>query len=121
MTMNNTPLKWNNKTAFVPSKSPEKTMTTFDHLENAEKELRSALKSTSSNDKSYQLRRIVELIGTVEDIKRLYKPSSTFNVSGNFEEQYGAVNYFSTSDTINFGAAQPVNISGSLGNDVITF
>lgn len=120
--MNNTPLKWNNQTSFVPANPTEKTMTTFDYLENAEKELRSALKSTNDTTKAFQLRRIVELIGTVEDIKRNYKSesSSTFTVSGNFEDLYGGYNYTSP-DTINFGAAQPVNIPGSLGNNVITF
>jgi hypothetical protein len=118
--MNNTPLKWNNQTTFVPAKPPEKTMTTFDHLENAERELRSALGSTSNRDNSNQLRRIVEMIGTLEDIKRLYRPASTFTVSGSYEPHYGM---YSTCqlDTINFGAAQPVNIPGSLGSDVITF
>lgn len=120
MTMNNTPLKWNNQTTFVPAKPPEKTMTTFDHLQNAERELRSALKTSDSNVNSHQLRKLVELITAVEDLKRSCSPSPTFSVSPNYEPNYGM---YSTCqiDTINFGAAQPVNIPGASGSDVITF
>lgn len=121
MTMNNTPLNWSNETKFVPAKSPEKTMTTYDHLELAEKELRNALRSTTDTTKGYQLRRIVDTINTIEDIKRLYKnqdinTTSEFNFVNPYE-MYGS----ESSDTISFPAAQPVNIPGAFGQDVITF
>ena len=48
-------------------------MSTYDHLELAEKELRNALRSTTDTTKAYQLRRIVDMINTIEDIKRFFK------------------------------------------------
>lgn len=74
MTLNNTPFVWRNKTEFVPAKPPEeKKMSTYDYLNNAETELRNALKSSVDLSQAYQLRRIAETIGTVEEIKRQYK------------------------------------------------
>lgn len=123
MTMNNTPLTWSNETKFVPAKPPEKTMSTYDHLELAEKELRNALRSTTDTTKGYQLRRIVDTINSIEDIKRFFKTedintTSEFNFDvPNPYKVYGT----ESSDTISFAAAQPVNIPGAFGQDVITF
>jgi archaellum component FlaG (FlaF/FlaG flagellin family) len=127
--MNNTPLNWSNETKFVPAKPKENTMTTYQYLENAEKELRNALKSSTDKAKSYQLRRIVDTINTIEDIKRFYKDEYTeytfsLNDSGNINitsSPYDIYGSSSSPDTINFPAAQPVNIPGAFGQDVITF
>ena len=97
MTLNNTPLNWKNKTEFVPAKPQEKTMSTLDYLNNAESELRNALKSTSDLSQAYQLRRIVDTINTVGEIKNQFKFSVTeekkvndgFFQRENFEDMYG--------------------------------
>ena len=123
--MNNTPFNWKNKTEFVPSKPQEKTMSTFDYLNNAETELRSALKSTTDTSKAYQLRRIVDTITTVGEIKNQFKMSVTeekkvtdgFFQRENYEELYGG---YST-DTINYSGAQSANIPASSGQDHILF
>ena len=49
MSLNNSPLNFNNQTEFVPAKPSEKTMTTYERLDAAEKELRSALGSVTGN------------------------------------------------------------------------
>lgn len=111
MTINNTPFKWNNQTEFVPSKQKEKTMSTYDYLNNAEAELRNALKSTSDLSQPYQLRRIVDTINTVGEIKNQFKMSVTedkkvndgFFQRENYEELYGGYSH----------------ISGAEGNDHI--
>lgn len=119
--LNNTPLNWSNETKFVPSKPKENTMTTYQYLESAEKELRNALKSSTDKAKSYQLRRMVDTINTIEDIKRFYKNDDISTVTEfNFENPYTFYG-IESSDTINFPAAQPVNIPGAFGKDVITF
>jgi hypothetical protein len=79
MTLNNTPFKWKNKTEFIPAKSPEKTMSTYDYLNNAENELRNALKSSTDLSQAYQLRRMVDTITTVSEIKNQFKMSVTEN------------------------------------------
>lgn len=97
MTLNHTPFNWKNQTEFVPSKPQEKTMSTFDYLNNAESELRNALKSTSDLSQAYQLRRIVDTINTVGEIKNQFKFSVTeekkvndgFFQRENFEDIYG--------------------------------
>lgn len=97
MTLNHTPFNWKNQTEFVPSKPQEKTMSTFDYLNNAESELRNALKSTSDLSQAYQLRRIVDTINTVGEIKNQFKFSVTeekkvndgFFQRENFEDMYG--------------------------------
>jgi hypothetical protein len=106
MTMNNTPFNWNNKTEFVPSKPQEKTMSTYDYLNNAEGELRNALKSTTDLSNVYQLRRIVDTISTVNEIKNQFNMSVTENkkVKDGFfqrEDQYDVYN------NINLGTPFP--------------
>jgi hypothetical protein len=76
--MNNTPLNWNNETKFIPAKPPEKVMSINDHLNNAERELRNALKVSTDTSKGYELKRITEVITTVESIKRRMEPELTF-------------------------------------------
>ncbi|NDB57034.1 hypothetical protein EB001_01060 [bacterium] len=105
MPLNNTPLNWKNKTEFVPTKPEEKTMSTFDYLNNAETELRNALKSTTDLSQAYQLRRIVDTINTVEEIKNQFKFSVSedskikdgFFHSENFEDMYGGMPFPSAS------------------------
>lgn len=96
MTLNNTPFNWKTQTVFTPSKPQEKTMSTFDYLNNAESELRNALKSTSDLSQAYQLRRIVDTINTVGEIKNQFKFSVTeekkvndgFFQRENYEDMY---------------------------------
>ncbi len=98
MTLNKTPFNWNNKTEFVPSKPQEKTMSTYDYLNNAESELRNALKSSVDLSHSYDLRKLVDTIETVEQIKSQHKYAVTENKKvqdgffhrENFEDMYGA-------------------------------
>jgi hypothetical protein len=105
--MNNTPFNWKNQTEFVPftpSTPREKTMSTFDYLNNAETQLRNALKSTSDLSQAYQLRRIVDTINTVGEIKNQFKFSVTeenkvndgFFQRENYEELYGGYNLGAT-------------------------
>ncbi len=109
MTLNHTPFNWKNKTEFVPSKPQEKTMSTFDYLNNAESELRNALKSTSDLSQAYQLRRIVDTINTVGEIKNQFKFSVTeekkvndgFFQRENFEDMYGGIPFPSASSPDN--------------------
>jgi hypothetical protein len=97
MTFNTSPFNWKNQTEFVPSKPQEKTMSTFDYLNNAETELRNALKSTSDVSQAYQLSRIVDTITTVAEIRNQFKFSVTeekkvndgFFQRENFEDLYG--------------------------------
>lgn len=105
MTLNNTLFNWNNKTEFVPAKPQEKTMSTYDYLNNAENELRNALKSSTDLSQAYQLRRIVDTISTVGEIKNQFKYSVTENNNiasdgffhrENFEDMYGGANYLSS-------------------------
>jgi hypothetical protein len=64
---------------------------------------------------------MVDTINTVEDIKRFYK-NDIFAVSGDINcDPYSMYGSSTLPDTINFGAAQPVNIPSSFGKDVITF
>ena len=96
MTLNQTPFNWNNKTEFTPAKPQEKTMSTYDYLNNAEGELRNALKSSTDLSQAYQLRRIVDTISTVNEIKSQFKLSVTedkkvqdgFFQRENFEDMY---------------------------------
>lgn len=75
MTLNNTPFNWRNQTKFVPSKPVEKTMSTYDHLQNAEQSLRSALKTSVDLSDVNSLQRIANTISAVNDIKNEFKYS----------------------------------------------
>lgn len=77
MTLNNTPFNWKNETKFVPSKPVEKTMSTYDHLQNAEQSLRSALKTSVDLSDVDSLQRIANTISAVNQIKNEYKYSIT--------------------------------------------
>lgn len=113
MTLNNTPFTWKNKTEFVPAKTPEKTMSTYDYLNNAENELRNALKSSTDLSQAYQLRRMVDTITTVSEIKNQFKMSVTENNNitsdgffhiENYQNQQGTMNISSSNtDHIIFG------------------
>jgi hypothetical protein len=122
MSLNNSPLKFNNQTEFVPAKPPEKTMTTYERLDAAEKELRSALGSVTGNASATNLRKLLNIIEDVEKVKRAFVGSN--------ELQFNApdpVDYYNESGCVNFDltdpvfAAGPVNIPGASGQDVITF
>ena len=112
MTLNNTPFNWKTQTEFVPSTPQEKTMSTFDYLNNAETELRNALKSTSDVSQAYQLSRIVDTITTVAEIRNQFKFSVTeekkvsdgFFQRENYEDMYGTpFPSASSPDTLIFG------------------
>lgn len=121
--MNNSPFNWKNKTTFVPAKPEEKQMSTYDYLNNAENELRNALKSSSDLSQAYQLRRIAETIGTVESIKTQFKYSVTeekkvkdgFFQRESYEDLYGNLYGNCAADTVNLGSYIP----GAEGNDHI--
>lgn len=119
--MNNSPFNWNNQTTFVPAKPEEKQMSTYDYLNNAESELRNALKSTTDRTKGYQLRRIADTISTVENIKNEFQFSVTeekkvndgFFQRENYEDMYGGY----AADTVNFNFGSV--IAGAEGQDHI--
>lgn len=92
------------------------TMTTYDCLNNAEQQLRDALKTTVDKGDSYQLKRIAEVIDTVSQIKSRFKPTNSFtlNVGKNFEDYYGG---YHAAESVAFGDF----IVGSAGTDTITF
>ena len=123
MSLNNSLLNFNNQTEFVPAKPPEftNTMTTYERLDAAEKELRAALGSVTGNASAVNLRKLLNLIEDVEKVKRAY-------VSSN-ELQFSApdpVDYYSDSGYVNFDltgavAAGEVPMPGAAGQDVITF
>lgn len=79
MTLNNTPFNWKNKTEFIPTKPPEKIMSTYDYLNNAETELRNALKSTTDLSSASDLNRIINTIDNVSKIKNQFKYSVSEN------------------------------------------
>ena len=122
MTLNNTPFKFNNQTEFVPAKPPEKTMTTYERLDAAEKELRSALGSVTGNASATNLRKLLNIIEDVEKVKRAFVGSNELKFSAP-----NPVDYYNESGCVNFDltdavhAAGPVNIPGASGQDVITF
>lgn len=121
MTMNNTPFNWKNQTEFVPAKTKEKTMSTYDYLNNAESELRNALKSSTDLTQPYQLRRIADTIGTVSEIKNQFKMSVTedkkvqdgFFHRENFEDMYGP------NDSYNLNMGTPFPSSNSNDNLIL--
>ena len=122
MTLNNTPFKFNNQTEFVPAKPPEKTMTTYERLDAAEKELRSALGSVTGNASATNLRKLLNIIEDVEKVKRAFVGSNELKFSApdpvDYYNESGCVN-FDLTDAVH--AAGPVNIPGASGQDVITF
>lgn len=81
MVLNNTPLKWKNKTEFVPSKPQEKTMSTYEHLESAEKSLRNALKTSVDISDIDSLQRITNTLSAVNEIKNQYQYSLNNDVT----------------------------------------
>lgn len=92
------------------------TMTTYDYLNNAEQQLRNALKSSVDKSEAYQLKRIAEVIGTVSQIKTKFSSETPFTfsfLSENVEDYY----HNNAADTISMGDC----IVGSTGTDTITF
>ena len=124
MSLNNTNLNFNNETKFVPAKPPEftNTMTTYERLDAAEKELRSALGSVTGNASATNLRKLLNIIEDVEKVKRAYVRSNDLQFSApdpvDYSTDSGYVNFDLTDTTF---AAGPVNIPGASGQDVITF
>ena len=122
MSLNNTNLNFNNETKFVPAKPPEKTMTTYERLDAAEKELRSALGSVTGNASATNLRKLLNIIEDVEKVKRAFVGSNELKFSApdpiDYYNESGCVN-FDLTDAVH--AAGPVNIPGASGQDVITF
>ena len=132
MALNNTPLNWNNKTEFVPAKPPEeKKMSTYDYLNNAESELRNALKSSVDLSQAYQLRRIADTIGTVESIKNQFKVDVKFENNNPtvkdgffYNETYPQQSSHISSGQQDFWEQDGVSITGcpgAAGEDRITF
>jgi len=122
MSLNNSPLNFNNQTEFVPAKPPEKTMTTYERLDAAEKELRAALGSVTGNASATNLRKLLNIIEDVEKVKRAFVGSNELKFSApdpvDYSVDSGYVNFDLTDPTF---AAGPVNIPGASGQDVITF
>jgi|ETNmetMinimDraft_21_1059911.scaffolds.fasta_scaffold00499_13 hypothetical protein len=128
MPLNNTNLKFNNQTSFVPSNYIEK-MTTYEHLATAEKELRSALATVVDTASPTLLTRLIHLLDSINDIKRGFVSNDI--VSGGTSATDATktdvsnftVTTSDTSDTIDYGygAAGPVDYPTSFGQDVITF
>ena len=124
MSLNNTPFNFNNKTEFVPAKPPEftNTMTTYERLDAAEKELRAALGSVTGNASATNLRKLLNIIEDVEKVKRAFVGSNELQFSApdpvDYSVDTGYVNFDLTDATF---AAGPVNIPGASGQDVITF
>jgi hypothetical protein len=81
MTLNNTPFNWKNKTEFVPSNPQEKTMSTYDHLQSAEKSLRNALKTSVDISNVDVLQRITNTISAVNEIKNEHQYSLNNDVT----------------------------------------
>tara|TARA_B100000073_G_scaffold310454_1_gene282882 strand:+ start:525 stop:896 length:372 start_codon:yes stop_codon:yes gene_type:complete len=122
MSLNNSLLNFNNQTEFVPAKPPEftNTMTTYERLDAAEKELRAALGSVTGNASATNLRKLLNLIEDVEKVKRAYVGSNDLQINTPDPVDY-------STDYINFNldssvyAAGSVPIPGAAGQDVITF
>jgi hypothetical protein len=124
MSLNSSPLNWNNQTSFVPAKPTKftNTMTTHDHLAAAEKELRLALASVVETASPVRLTRLIHVLDTVNDIKQGFVSSETTaattpNFVINTPDPDGGVNTFD----YGYGAAGPVDFPSSFGQDVITF
>ena len=118
MSLNSSPLNWNNQTSFVPAKPTKftNTMTTYEHLAAAEKELRLALASVVETASPVRLTRLIHVLDTVNDIKQGFVSDETTTApTPNF--------VINTSDTVDYGygAAGPVDFPSPFGQDVITF
>ena len=116
MSLNSSPLNWNNQTSFVPAKPIKKIMTTHDHLAAAEKELRLALASVVETASPVRLTRLIHVLDTVNDIKQGFVSDETTTApTPNF--------VINTPDTVDYGygAAGPVDFPSPFGQDVITF
>lgn len=87
--------------------------TTYSYLNNAEQNLRDALKSSVDKSDSYQLKRIAEVLDTVSQIKSRFKPSEsfTFNISSKNSNPFFGTNVAYYGDCI----------VGSSGQDTISF
>ena len=125
MSLNNSPLNFNNQTEFVPAKPPEKTMTTYERLDAAEKELRAALGSVTGNASATNLRKLLNIIEDVEKVKRAFVGSNELQFSAP-ETHFNPVDYYNESGYVNFNldgaaAAGEVPMPGASGQDVITF
>ena len=121
MSLNNSPLNFNNQTEFVPAKPPEKTMTTYERLDAAEKELRAALGSVTDNASATNLRKLLNIIEDVEKVKRAFVASNDLQFS-----TPNPIDYYNESGYVNFNldgavAAGEVPMPGASGQDVITF
>jgi hypothetical protein len=89
--------------------------TTYFYLNNAEQNLRDALKTSVDKSDSYQLKRIAEVLDTVCQIKSRFEPSPepfTFTIK---EPDYPT--YYNDG----YGNAYGDFIVGSMGTDTITF
>ena len=122
MSLNNSPLNFNNQTEFVPAKPSEKTMTTYERLDAAEKELRSALASVTGNASATNLRKLLNIIEDVEKVKRAYVRSNDLQFNAPDPVNYTAdylqdLNF----DLDGVAAASEVPMPGAAGQDVITF
>ena len=123
MTLNNTPFKFNNQTEFVPAKPPEftNTMTTYERLDAAEKELRSALSSVTGNASATNLRKLLNIIEDVEKVKRAFVGSSDLQFSAPDPVDYSVDTGYVNFDLYGAAAAGEVPMPGAAGQDVITF
>ncbi len=120
MPLNNTNLKFNNQTSFIPSNSTKK-MTTYEHLATAEKELRAALATVVDTASPTRLTRLIHLLDSINDIKKGFVSGDTIATDAtNTDVSNFTVN---TPDTIDYGygAAGPADYPTSFGQDVITF
>lgn len=126
MTMNNTPFNWKNKTEFVPATNTpeEKKMSTYDYLNNAETNLRDALKSSTDLSQAQQLRRIVDTISTVNEIKSQYSMSVSEDkkVKDGFfptQDLYDNINFVSSFPSATSSATSSANFSANSGDQLI--
>lgn len=98
------------------------------HLQNAEQELRNALKVSIDTSKGYELKRISEVITTVEDIKKRIEPQVKFeNTKYNdgffMGETYPQRSSYLPSGSQDFWEEDGISFTGNpgaMGNDHIT-
>ena len=123
MSLNNTPFKFNNKTEFVPAKPPEftNTMTTYERLDAAEKELRAALGSVTGNASATNLRKLLNIIEDVEKVKRAFVGSNELQFSAPDPVDYSVDTGYVNFDLYGAAAAGEIPMPGAAGQDVITF
>lgn len=103
-------------------------MTIRSHLDAAQEEVRKALILSLENKKDYLLTELFDCLSNLKKVSSKVFNSTTFNTNQDFWKEDGISitgNPGSiSSDTISFGAAQPVsshNLFGGSGTDVITF